>query len=161
MRVNCPVVLHREAKKFDPMDEGSIVIAKRRDVASVLPALGGSALPRSVYEDWLNEPKTLEAWQELFKASEQDSNFASSAEFGARLQEQQTSEAFKTPSQKKGQETLSLYRQTVETREEEAFLEANPGVLTDVLLAVDAGLHKVSKSFGKHVMETQDAVSLH
>ena len=27
------MVLHREAKKFDPMDEGSIVIAKGRDVA--------------------------------------------------------------------------------------------------------------------------------
>ena len=77
----------------------------------------------------------------MFKASEQDSNFASSAEFEARLREHQTVGAFKTPSKKKGQQTsflvsgldtLSLYGQTVETKEEEAFLEANPGVLTDV-----------------------------
>ena len=169
LRGNCPVASHREAKKFDPSEEGSIVIAKGRDVAFASPALGGAVLPRSVYEEWFNEPKTLEAWQELFKASEQDSNFASSAEFEARLREQQTSEAFKTPSKKKGQqtsflvsglETMSLYGQTIETREEEAFLQANPGVLTEVILAVDSGLHKLSKSFGKHVMETQDAVSL-
>ena len=69
------------------------------------------------------------------------------------MREQQTSEAFKTPAKKKGQqtsflasglETLSLYGQTVETMEHEAFLKANPGVLTEVLLAVDAGLHKTS-----------------
>ena len=57
LKVNCPVVSNREAKKFDPMDEGSIVIDKGRDAAFALPALGGSVLPRSVYEDWLNEPK--------------------------------------------------------------------------------------------------------
>lgn len=59
-----------------------------------------------------------------------------------------------------GSDALSLYGQAVETREEEAFREANPGNLTEVLLAVGSGLHKLSKSFGKHVMETQDAVSL-
>ena len=45
--VNCPVASHRDAKKFDPMDEGSIVIAKGRDVVFASPALGGSVLPRS------------------------------------------------------------------------------------------------------------------
>ena len=55
---------------------------------------------------------------------------------------------------------MSLYGQTVEAREDASFLKANAGVLTVVLLAVDASLHKLSKSFGKHVMETQDAVSL-
>ena len=39
-------------------------------------------------------------------------------------------------------------------------MKANPGVLIEVLLAVDAGLHKLSKSFEKHMMETQDAISL-
>ena len=32
LKVNCPVLLHREAKKLDPMDEGSIVIAKGSNV---------------------------------------------------------------------------------------------------------------------------------
>ena len=75
LKVNCPMVLHREAKKFDPIDGGSIVVVKGRDVAFALLALGGSVLPRSVYEEWMNEPKILEAWQELFKASQQESNF--------------------------------------------------------------------------------------
>ena len=48
----------------------------------------------SVYKEGLNEPKILEAWHELLKASQQESNFASSAEFEARLREQQTSDAF-------------------------------------------------------------------
>ena len=49
--INCSVVSHREAKKFDPMDEGSIVIVKGRDVAFVSPALVGSILPRSIYRE--------------------------------------------------------------------------------------------------------------
>ena len=71
------------------MREESIVVAKGRYIAFVSLVLGGSVLPRSVYEEWLNEPKTLEAWHELFKTLQQDSNFASSAEFEARLREPQ------------------------------------------------------------------------
>lgn len=168
LKLNCVVASHKEAKKFDPTDEGSIVIAKGRDVAFASPALGGTILPRSVIEEWQSTAKTLDAWHDLFKASESDSNFSSSAEYEARLRERQLAESYKTPAKKKGQQTsfllsglesMSLYAQSVEVREKSSFQLENPGRLSEIVLAVDEGLHSLSKAFAKHVLESQDAIS--
>jgi len=168
LKVGCTVASHKGANKFDPTDEGSVVIAKGRDVAFASPVLGGTVLPQSVLHEWGNDAKTLEEWNELFKASQQDLNFTSSAEHEARLREHQISESYKTPAKKKGQsssflitglENLSLYSQAIDSRHKDSFQKGNPGRVSEVVLGVDAALHELSKSFLKHVRETQDAVS--
>jgi hypothetical protein len=59
LKTNCQVAAHRAATKFYPTSEGSIVIAKGRDVAFASPALGGQVLPQSVLEVWYQETRTL------------------------------------------------------------------------------------------------------
>jgi hypothetical protein len=162
------VASHREAKKFDPSDEGSVVISKGLDAAFAAPVLRGSVLPQSVLQEWSNDQKTLEEWNDLFKASQQGLNFGSAAEFDARLREQQISEAYKTTAKKKGQqssflvsglESLAIYPQAVETRQRESFQKGNPGRVSEVVLGVDAGLHQLLVSFFKHVKEAQGAIA--
>ena len=98
LKVNCSTAAHRGAKKFDPTDDGSVVIARSRDVAFASPSLGGSVLPQTVLQDWQQSSKTLEEWNPLFKASQRDSSFGSAAEHEARLREQQLSESYRTPA---------------------------------------------------------------
>jgi hypothetical protein len=169
IKVDCSVASHRLAKnKFKPDDDGTIAIAKSRDVAFALPVLGGSVLPLDVQQEWSESEKTLEEWSQLFKASStQDNNFSSPAEYESRLREQQSSELFKTPAKKKGQQSaypmtsvrdLTIYSQAVTPAKKEAFQKSSPGKLTEIVLGMDDALRALSGRFFTHVTETQDAV---
>jgi hypothetical protein len=167
-RLGCSTVSHRAATKFKLDEDGTIAIAKSRDVAFASPVLGGSVLPQEVQEEWSQMEKTLEEWSQLFKASSQEENFSSSAEYESRLRDQQNSELFKTPAKKKGQvssylmtglQNLSVYTQAVSPGKREFFQQSTPGEMADVVLGLDDALDALSRNFVVHVRETQDAVS--
>jgi hypothetical protein len=131
--------------------------------------LGGIVLPLDVQQEWAESEKSLEEWSQLFKASStQENNFSSAAEYESRLQEQQSTELFKTPAKKKGQQSaypmtsirdLTLYSQAVTPAKKEAFQKSSPGKLTEIGLGMDDALRSLSDCFFTHVNETQDAVS--
>lgn len=170
LRKSCSIAAHRSASKFHPTAEGSVVIAKSRDVAFASPALGGSVLPEDVFTSWCNTAKTLPSWLVFFQAAEQhDEEFTTSGDYEASLREKQTSNnLFNTPKKERPREdsfvlseveNLQLYDQAVETSRKDPFKRANPGALGEVVLGVDSGLHDLSVSFKRHMVETQDALN--
>jgi hypothetical protein len=167
LKVGCSTAIHKSAKKFDPTDDGSVVIARSQDVAFASPSLGGSVLPQIVLKEWMEDPKTLEDWNSLFRASQGDSSFNSAADHEARLREHQMSETFKTPAKRKGQtsfypvtgrEGLSGYSQSPRHPLQKDSLSSDPGLLSELVLAMDTGLSNLSSSFLKHVEEVKEAV---
>ena len=170
LKVGCCVVSHKGGKKFDPTEDGSIVIARSQDVAFATPSLGGTVLPASVWKEWQELPKTLEEWNPLFDASQGGPDFASAAEHEARLRDQHLAESYKTPAKKKGEsssyaiagsETLVGYSPLPDhsSRRLKVIQGSSAGPLTDLVLSMDSGLKNLSLSFFQHVKETREAVS--
>ena len=168
LKVGCNIVSHMNANAFKLDEEGVIAIAKSRDAAFAMPVLGGGVLPQIVWDEWVANPRTLSAWQDVFKAANQDDDFATEADFQSKLLQQQQSDLFKTPSKKSAMSGSTLggglkgfipYTQSVNETKKESFQRSNPGRLGEIVLGLDDNLSQLSSRFLEFTKETQDTIS--